>query len=191
MDAIEALLTRRSTGRLTAPAPRDDELRTMLQAAVAAPDHGLLRPWRFVVLAGGGLEALADAFAEAQAVREPAAAGASSGLVAATRAKLGRAPLVVAVIVCPRESEKVPDWEQEASAAAAAQNMCLAAHALGYGSMWRTGWYGEAPEVRAHLGLADSERLIGWLYVGTVPPDTPPPAPRPPVDLERVVEWRT
>ena len=191
MDAIEAILTRRSVGRLTEPAPSPAHLRTMLEAAAAAPDHGLLRPWRFMVLQGAGLEALADAYARAQTVREPAAAGASSGLVAATRAKLQRAPVVVAVIASPQTSDKVPTWEQEASAAAAAQNLCLAAHALGYGAMWRTGWYGEAHEVRAHLGLAEHERLTGWLYVGTVPPDAAAPADRPPADLERLVEWRT
>jgi len=191
MDALEALLTRRSIGRLTEPAPSEQELRTMLAAATAAPDHGRLRPWRFIVLRGAGLRALADAFAQAQTVREPEAAGATSGLVAATRAKLGRAPVVVAVIASPQPSAKVPAWEQQASAAAAAQNLCLAAHALGYGAMWRTGWHGEAREVREHLGIAEEELLIAWVYVGSVPPDAAPPAARPPVELESVVEWRT
>src|SRR5680860_362767 len=79
MDALEALLTRRSIGRLTEPAPSEQELRTMLAAATAAPDHGRSRPCRFIVLRGPGPRALADAFAQAQTVREPEAAGATSG----------------------------------------------------------------------------------------------------------------
>jgi nitroreductase len=98
-----------------------------------------------------------------------------------TRGKPLRAPLIVAVVSSPGPSPKVPRWEQVASTAAAAENLCLAAHALGYGCMWRTGWYGEAPEVRDHLGLSDEESVIALVYLGTEREGTRPP-PRPDTD---------
>src|SRR6266542_666727 len=147
MDAIECIMTRRSSGRLVEPAPSAGDLDALLRAAMAGPDHGRLRPWRFVVVRGPGLERLGEVFAKAHAAREPT----------------------------------VPAGELVASAAAAAENLCLAAHALGYGCMWRTGWYGEAPEVRDHLGLSDEESVMVWVYLGTEPEGTRPP-PRPDTD---------
>lgn len=183
MDALDCILSRRSTARLTGPAPGDADLGRLLAAAAAAPDHGLLRPWRFIVLRGHALQRLGEVFAKAEEAR-----GAEVGttvpedVLARTRAKPLRAPLLVAVVASPKESPKVPVWEQLASAAAAAQNLCLAAHALGYGSMWRTGWYGDAPEVRTHLDLAPTERIIAWIYLGTRPATAALPS-RPAVDL--------
>ena len=52
MDTITALTTRVSSPRLQEPGPSDSQLDLLLQAAIRAPDHGLLRPWRFIVLSG-------------------------------------------------------------------------------------------------------------------------------------------
>ena len=172
MDAMECIMTRRSSGRLVAPAPTAGDLDDLLRAAMAAPDHGRLRPWRFVAVRAPGLERLGEVFAKAHAAREPTA---SSAELERTRGKPMRAPLIVAVVSSPKPSPKVPQWEQVASAAAAAENLCLAAHALGYGCMWRTGWYGDAPEVRDHLGLGDQESVMAWVYLGTQPEGTRPP----------------
>jgi len=183
MDALDCIRTRRSSGRLTEPAPSDGDLATLLAAAAAAPDHGLLRPWRFIVLRGHALACLGEVFAKAEEARGAEAGTAvPEDALARTRGKPLRAPLIVALIASPKQSPKVPAWEQVASAAAAAQNLCLAAHALGYGSMWRTGWYGDAPEVRSHLDLSPEETVMGWIYLGTSPEGTSLP-PRPAVDL--------
>ncbi len=178
MDAIECIMTRRSSGRLVEPAPSAGDLDALLRAAMAGPDHGRLRPWRFVVVRGPGLERLGEVFAKAHAAREPTVPAAE---LERTRGKPLRAPLIVAVVSSPRPSPKVPRWEQVASTAAAAENLCLAAHALGYGCMWRTGWYGKAPEVRDHLGLSDEESVMALVYLGTEPEGTRPP-PRPDTD---------
>jgi nitroreductase len=85
--------------------------------ACPAPDHGRLRPWRFVVIRGSGLERLGDVFAKAHAAREPEADGEA---LERTRVKPLRAPLIVAMMSSPKPSPKVPGWEQVASAAAAA-----------------------------------------------------------------------
>jgi len=183
MDALDCILTRRSGGRLTEPAPSDGNLATLLAAAAAAPDHGLLRPWRFIVLRGHALHRLGEVFAKAEEAR-----GAEAGTpvredaLARTRGKPLRAPLIIALIASPRPSPKVPAWEQLASAAAAAQNLCLAAHTLGYGSMWRTGWYSDATEVCTHLSLTPDAPVMGWIYLGTPQPGAALP-PRPVVDL--------
>ena len=36
-----------------------------------------------------------------------------------------------------------------------------------YTSNWLTGWYAYSPMVKARLGLADNERMAGFIYVGT------------------------
>jgi nitroreductase len=173
---------RRSRPRLAAPAPGRAELAEMLVTACAAPDHGRLRPWRFVVLESAGLPALGEAYAAAHAERSPAATAAE---LARTRDKPLRAPMIVAVIGCPQPHPKIAEAEQVASAVCVAHGLLLAAHGAGYGAMWRSGWYGEAPKVRAHLGLLDHEQVVGWIYLGT--PVGPAPAPRPEVELP--VTW--
>ncbi|HSH61480.1 MAG TPA: nitroreductase family protein, partial [Acidimicrobiales bacterium] len=68
MDTFEAILARRSIGRLVEPGPTGRDLDHILQAALAAPDHGELRPWKLVILAGEAKDAfgavLADAYVE-------------------------------------------------------------------------------------------------------------------------------
>jgi nitroreductase len=184
VELLECLLSRRSVGKLGDPGPGEDALRRMLAAAVTAPDHGHLRTWRFVVLRAAARERLGESFAAAVRARRPDVPAAA---VEADRAKPLRAPVLVAVVSAPKPSIKAPAWEQLASAAAATQNLLLAAHALGYGAMWRTGWFVDAEEVRTELGVTEAERIVGLVYLGT--PITPPPE-RPAVDLDAVTEWR-
>ncbi len=173
-DVIHA---RRSCGRLVEPGPDAADLRRIVEAAVAAPDHGRLRPWRFVALAGGAKDAfgavLADAYVRRTRQRgdEP-----DESARAKERTKLGRAPVVLVVAAVRRDVAKVPWAEQLAAAAAAAQNALLAATALGYGSMWRTGEPAYDDHVKAALGLRPEDAVVGFLYLGTAPDDAPPPA---------------
>jgi nitroreductase len=168
VDALEAIFARRSTGRLQAPAPSDGDLATILRAAAAAPDHGSLRPFRFVVLAGAAKDAFGTVLADAYDARcaedgvEPVPAKRDKELT-----KLGRAPLVLVVAAVPQASDKIPVAEQVAAADAAAQNALLAATALGYGSMWRTGDPAYDPRVKAALGLPADAAIVGFLYLGT------------------------
>ena len=173
-DPLDVLHHRRSRPALVAPAPGPAQLHDLLVAASAVPDHGRLRPWRFVVIDDAGLGALGDAFAAAHAERTPAATAAD---LARARVKPLRAPMIVAVVCTPRPHPTVPVWEQRAAAVCAAYALTLAADLRGFGAMWRTGWYGGAPKVRAHLGLLDTEDVTGWVYLGT--PAGPVPAPRP------------
>ena len=188
MDALEAIFARRSTGRLTDPAPRGDDLTSILEAAAAAPDHGELRPFSFVLLAGAAKDAFGQVLADAYLHRcEALGASPTPGQLAKERTKLGRAPLVVVVGAVHRHSDAIPWEEQVAAAAAAAENALLAATALGYGSMWRTGDPAYDPRVKAALGLGEHDALVGFLYLGT-PHEGDTRLPRRP-DLEGLVRW--
>jgi nitroreductase len=143
----------------------------MLRAAVQAPDHGRLRPWRFITVQGDAHLALGRIFAEALAERDPSA---SPSAMEREAEKLTRAPLVIVVVCHPAEDTPVPAIEQVVSAGAAAQNILLAAYRLGYGAMWRTGCQAYDPKVHAALGLGPSDTVVGFVYVGT--PEAPLPA---------------
>jgi nitroreductase len=168
MDTIEALRTRRSYGRLTEPAPKDDDLRTMLEVAAAAPDHGELRPFRFTILRGAGMEAFGVVLEDAYLRRcresgtEPVPARAQK-----ERTKLGRAPLVIVVSAVRQAPSKIPWTDQRDAAVAATEHLLLAAHALGYGAMWRTGDPCEDVEVKNALGLTGDDAVVGFVYLGT------------------------
>ena len=173
MDVMGALAGRISVAALGEPGPGAAQLATMLRAATRAPDHGRMRPWRFVAVSGGGRAALGEAFVRAAQARDPAADASRE------RAKPLRAPLVLAVAAALEPRPGVPDVEQVLSAGAAAQNILLAAHAMGFGAIWRTGDAAYAPEVKQALGLRAQDAIVAFLYIGTrrVEPSPPPPLP--------------
>ena len=78
-----------------------------------------------------------------------------------------RAPLVVAVVSSPVESAKIPAVEQRLSAAAAAQNLLLAANAMGFAGQWLTEWYAYDPHVKDAFGLRSGERIAGFIHIGS------------------------
>ncbi len=180
MDAIEAIRSRRSWGRLAAPGPSVDELTTILEAAACAPDHKLLRPFRFTVLEGDALDAFGLVLEEAYLTR-CAAEGIDPSEPARMkeRTKLRRAPTVLIVSGVLRD-RPVPPSDQIGAIDAACQNVLLAATALGYGSIWRTGAPCHDPVVKAALGLAEDDHIAGFIYLGTVPPDAPAKGPNRP-----------
>ena len=184
MQAIDALLGRRSARTLTEPAPDAGALELMFSAAARAPDHGRLRPWRFVVVAKDKRERLGEVLARSLQRREP---DASSESLRREREKAMRAPLIVVVAAQIRKGHKIPEVEQLASTAAAAQNIMLAAHALGYGAMWKTGAPAYDDAVKRELGLTDDDEIIGFLYLGTAIGGTP--AIPPPSSRDHIVTW--
>ena len=156
----------------------------MLEAAASAPDHGELRPFRFTVLRGPGLDHFGTVLEEAYYRRctdrglEPVPAKAQK-----ERTKLNRAPLVIVVAAARQPSTKIPWVDQRDAAVAAAENLLVAAHALGYGAMWRTGEPCEDEHVKEALGLSSDDAVVGFVYIGT-PHDTKPPRA---ADLEGLV----
>jgi nitroreductase len=164
MDALDLLLTRESALKLDAPAPSEADLDTMFQSAVRAPDHGRLRPWRFVVIEGDKRARLGALMADAMHRRDPSA---SAEMLDRERAKPMRAPTIVVAAARVQKGHRIPECEQIAAAAAATQNIMLAAHALGYGAMWKTGEPAYDASVKAALGLNADDEIMGFLYLGT------------------------
>lgn len=165
MEVIPAMLGRVSCPKLVAPGPSAAELDTLLRCALRAPDHGLLRPWRFLVVQGEARQALGELFAEAERIRNPQA---SPEALDKLRRNPLRAPVVLVCVAVTVPGHKVPVIEQVASTAAAVQNLQLAADALGYGAMWRTGPMASDPHVKACLGFEARDEIVAFLYLGSV-----------------------
>jgi nitroreductase len=163
MELFSAVETRTSAARLAEPGPSPEELDRLLQAAGRAPDHGRLKPWRFIVLTDTLREAFTAAAAEAKLARLPMTAE----QLAAEREKLNRSPTIV-VIGCAvnRAQTKIPEIEQVIAVGAAAQNLFLAAHDMGYGVMWKTGAAAYDPAVKATVGLRPDDHIVAIMHLG-------------------------
>lgn len=154
------------------------KIETLLTVASRVPDHGKLTPWRFIVFEGEARHSAGAAIAAAFRAKYP---DAKLEHVETERKRLARAPLVVAVVSRASPDVKIPEWEQVLSGGAAAMNLLLAAHALGYGASWITEWYAYDRSVLDALGLAPHERIIGFIHIGR-PPGPPEDRPRPPLN---------
>lgn len=166
MNTLDALHTRNSAAKLVEPAPAGTALENILKAGVRASDHRHLRPWRFLVIAGAARTHLGQIFADAALARDPSL---SAEQLADCAAKALRAPLIIAVVARLRDDPKVPTIEQLLSAGGAAQLMLVAAHAQGYGGIWRTGDMAYDLNVQRRMGLEDGDKIVGFLYIGTAP----------------------
>jgi nitroreductase len=164
VEALELLLNRDSALKLREPAPDEGALQTILRCAVRAPDHGRLRPWRFVVVRQDKLGAFGKLHADSLARRNPAA---DAVMLQREAEKVNRAPLILTIAARVLSNSKIPDIEQVMAVAAAAQNVMLAAQALGFGAMWKTGDCAYDAEFRIALGLQPSDRIVGFIYLGT------------------------
>ncbi len=160
--ALDLLLARRSHHRLIDPGPSDAETDLILSAALRVPDFGNLRPYRFLAARGAGRERLGQAMQ-----RAAIAAGRPPEVVERAPRMPLRAPLVLVVVSCPRPDDRVPLFDQQLCAACTLLTMQLAARALGYAGVWRSGWPVHDGRLEAELGLAATERIIGFLYLGT------------------------
>lgn len=165
MDALNALHTRVSHPRVTGPVPTEEQLQNMFLAALRAPDHGQLRPWRFLRIEGEGLARLADLFAAAAQAED---AQLSPEKLESIRGKAMRAPLVIVTISTATEHPKIPVLEQDIAAGCATHAMLIAAYAQGIGAVWRTGPMSTHPIVMEGLGVQAHEKVLAMLYVGQI-----------------------
>lgn len=158
MDVMTAITTRRSERVLTDPAPSDEEFHYLLRGAATAPDHGRLRPWRWILVRGEARAALARTLTP----KAPQAAG---------KGAHGRQepPLRALLVFAPLPGHRIPDWEQLAASCSMTHALMMLLHARGYGSIWRTGRLCTSPGLRGLLHMADGERLLGSLDIGTSP----------------------
>lgn len=181
MEVLEAIQTRVSATKLAAPGPTREHIEQIVAAGVRAPDHGRLRPWRFVVLEGAAREKLGDAMAELLRSKLP---DVTPEQLEKERNKPMRAPTII-VVAATITKGKIPEIEQVLAVGAAVQNMFLAANALGYGAMWKTGGAAYHASVKSLLGLAPEDHIVALLYLGTAAAN----GPLIPVPTDEVVRW--
>jgi len=166
MELLTAIASRCSAARLVEPGPSPKDLARIIDAAGRAPDHGRLKPWHLLVLDQATKERFATAAAQAKRARLPSL---SDEQLAAERERIMRSPTIVIVGCAVREHPKVPQIEQVIAAGAAAQNLFLAAHDLGYGVMWKTGPAAYDPDVKSLVGLRVQDHIVAIMHLGTRP----------------------
>ena len=164
MQPLDLLLTRKSHNKLTAPAPTSEQLEVMFQAALRAPDHALLRPWRYRVFENEALQELGDKFVQAMQLSGQELPPEKIDKI---KAKPLRAPMVIVASVVLQEHPKVPHIEQILSAGASVQNLLMAAHFQNVGAMWRTGDIAFNDHLMKLLEFEADEIIVGFVYLGT------------------------
>lgn len=182
--ALEFLLNRRSrpAKTLTMPAPDRATLGTILKAGARCPDHGMLEPWRFLVLQGDALARVANRVQQrAIALQKP------QEQVDKARNAFANAPCSIVVVASPKDSEKIPQIEQTLSAGAVCLSVLNAALAAGWGANWISGWMAQdRPLLTGTFGLQAHEFVAGFIHIGT---ETVTPADRKRPDLVALTEW--
>ena len=139
----------------------------MVSAALAAPDLGAVRPWRFISIDQTARDELTEIIAKAKARRGSNGGGGASE---SKRAYAGHVPAQIAIIArLDPEHEDVPILQQHISVGAAIQNMLLSADILGYGTTILSGNEMRDPDVIKALNVAWNEKLVAFVCIGTCP----------------------
>jgi nitroreductase len=164
---LDMLSARRSVAprKLALPGPNEGELDRMLKAALSGPDHGGLRPWRFIDFPTATRPSLADLFVAEKRRRDPLA---SELDLQRAREHALVPPALLAFVVSPVPRSPVPIREQWLAAGAALGNFLNAAHLLGYGAMVLSGERCDDVPLQRALGLRLDEQLAGFVSIGTV-----------------------
>jgi nitroreductase len=166
---------------LTVPGPSAEEIEIILKIASRVPDHGKLAPWRFIIFEGEGRDRAGKIVAEAYAKAHPEA---DAVRLEAEAKRFSLAPLVIGVVSRAGPHAKIPEWEQILSAGAVCMNLIIAANALGFASVWLSEWYAYDRAVLAALGLAEHEKIAGFIHIGRA---LGPREDRPRPDLAEIV----
>lgn len=183
MELFEAIHGRQTISKVKPDEVSRELIEKILSAAVQAPNHYKVRPWRFVVLTGDGRKKLGDVFAASFLERNPDVP--PEGLDK-TRALPLRAPVVIAVAVDKPSESKVIEMENITAASAAGYIILLTASSLGLGAIWRTGEWARDPKVKEFLDFESDQHILGFVYIG-YPDVTPEPYMR--AGFEDRVKW--
>ncbi|HEU0277856.1 MAG TPA: nitroreductase family protein [Rhodanobacteraceae bacterium] len=179
--ALEFLRHRRSVpaAQLQPPGPTPADLREIVATALRVPDHGKLAPWRLIAFTGDAGARYGEALAQLHARLDP---GVAEARLAKDRQRFAHSPTILAVIarIDPANTH-IPEQERLLSAGCLGFNLLLAAQAAGFAAQWLTGWSCYSREAAALLGLADDERAIAYIHLGSRGAE-PPERLRPEVD---------
>ena len=164
-QTLDLLRSRRSGSAKTMKGPGPDraQIDTLLACASRVPDHGKLAPWRFILFSGEARTRFGNVLAEAVRKSDPSV---SDERVLQERNRFLRAPVVIGVVSKVRKGVPIPASEHVLSPPARCQTPLLPAHAMGFVANWITEWYAYDPHVRAHMQLAEEERMAGFIYIG-------------------------
>lgn len=155
MDAIEAILSRRSIRAYTPEPVSEDDIETIMRAAMAAPSAGNQQPWRFVVTTDREtLDAMAECTPYGKMLREAA--------------------LAITVCADTIELKHQVMWQQDCGAAT--ENALLAINALGLGAVWLGFWpkMERVNPLKEVLGLPEAVEPFCVLAVGHAAESKPP-----------------
>ena len=187
-DVIEAILTRHSVSpkRVAKPGPTPEQVKTLMAAAAAAPDHGKLRPWRFIEFPESSRGNLADVFETALRERLP---NADAESLSRAREKASRAPLLLGLVLRLNRTADVPHVDDQlASGGAALQNVLLATHAMGFGARALSGQAVRTQAFRSALNLDENEIFLCFIAIGT--PTSAPRRNLRPAPESLLTQWR-
>ncbi|GBQ14829.1 nitroreductase family protein [Swaminathania salitolerans] len=163
-SALDVLLSRASTDHLVAPAPDKAQIARILSAGIRAPDHGKIRPWRYVVIKGKHRAAFAELVVRAMIAADPEV---PEKKIQKRRERFSEMPMIIALVMALRPEGKIPLDEQKLSVGAGAMNVLNALHAEGFGGFWVSSDFAGEEVFRAGLGLEGAQTLAGFLFVGT------------------------
>lgn len=164
MEALlKALYERKSTGKLVAPGPTPDEVAKLLKAATTVPDHGRLSPYRFVVVSGASRDMLGECFIKDASCGGPLEEAKQEKI----RRKASAAPCLIFLIFSPKQSTKIPAWEQMCSASCTGYAITLAAHSMGLGAIWKSFKPGIGKNLSSFFSLTQEEQVLGWINIGS------------------------
>jgi nitroreductase len=167
-DFLQVIASRRTIGKVTdEPVPRED-IEKILEAGHWAPSHHNTQPWKYFVMTGNGRKKLGEAYARIALLEkgDGCSEDEKREIYEKSVKKAFRAPLVIAVACLPHQEDYVVESEEFAAVAASIQNMLLAAHALGYGAIWRTGAPSYHPIMKELFGLSEKDQLMALIYIG-------------------------
>ena len=160
MDTLTAIQTRNSIPHLEDPAPTHEQMSEVYKGALRAPDHANLRPWKFIEVRGDARLRLGETFLQtAQMLGEDLSDEQKEKLKISPL----RAPMLIILAANIKEHPKVPKIEQIISLGAAAQNILLGLHEMGFAAVWRTGKMAFNSEITNQLGLEKNYEIIGLL----------------------------
>lgn len=171
MPLIDILRQRRSIKRFTNRPVSRNEIETLLEAAILAPNHRLTQPWRFHVLGPHARQAYGLALGERKA-RKLDDVGAARALRDRVVEEHRALPCMIAVAIVRNDDPEIAE-EDYAAAMMGIENLALAAVDLGLGTHIKTGGVMEDPDARAAVGVEANERIIAIVNVGE-PAEVPP-----------------
>ncbi len=179
-DFYQFLAQRRSASILVEPSPDQAQLEKILQVGGTVPDHGGLKPYRFAVVSGEGREKFAEAMVNAGL---EAKASLDEKKQAKLKSKAYAAPMQIVIIFSPQDDDKIPEWEQMATASCTGYALGLAANALGFGAVWKSFGFEPGSLMKKIFHLENKERILGWVNIGTEKDRER--SPRTPLDLKK------